>query len=189
MRTISFIILFFSCLSTSIYCQDYALSTDKSKLNWTGKAAFSTYSLSGTIDAKSGSLKHDSKGISSTQVVINTKTINSSNGQLKKHLRSKDFFDVNKYPEAEFSLEELTPIKDGNYLAKGWMTIKNKKEAFECELNIQSEGNEKVARGKAIIDRTKYGITYNSPTFFESMKDQAIADDFEVEFELWFTKQ
>ncbi|MEL7123148.1 MAG: YceI family protein [Bacteroidota bacterium] len=189
MRTILFIILFISSLSSSIYCQEYTLSTDKSKLNWTGKAAFSSYTLSGTINAKSGFLKHNNEGISETKVVINTKTIDSSIGQLKKHLRSKDFFDVNKYPVAEFLLDELTPTKEGHYLAKGWMTIKEKKEAFECELNIQSEGNEKVARGKAIIDRTKYGITFNSPTFFESMKDQAIADDFEVEFELWFIRE
>ncbi|MFT5617313.1 MAG: hypothetical protein ACI85I_000529 [Arenicella sp.] len=40
-----------------------------------------------------------------------------------------------------------------------------------------------------IIDRTKFGITYNSPSYFEKMKDQAIADEFTISFNWVFEKQ
>ena len=41
-----------------------------------------------------------------------------------------------------------------------------------------------AADGKATIDRTKFDIRYGSKSFFESIGDKAINDDFTVEMKL-----
>ncbi|MEL6721042.1 MAG: YceI family protein, partial [Bacteroidota bacterium] len=76
---------------TSFAQQNYQLNTKNSKLEWTGKAAFSSYSLSGTINAKSGSLNVADNQIQSAEITINTKSIDASSKQLVQHLKSEDF--------------------------------------------------------------------------------------------------
>ncbi|MEM9848564.1 MAG: YceI family protein [Bacteroidota bacterium] len=164
----------------------YQLSTSKSKLTWTGKAAFSSYSLSGTIRAKSGTLLTEENQIKNAHLTINTKTIHSSIKQLKQHLSSEDFFDVKKFPAAHFELNHFVPLASGAHLAQGWLTIKGTKKAFECPVTLALNEQQIVISGVAIINRTEFGVNYNSPTIFTSLKEHAIADDFELNFELIF---
>ena len=40
-----------------------------------------------------------------------------------------------------------------------------------------------------MFDRTQFGIVYNSPSVFADLKDQAISDAVELNFELHFDRQ
>ena len=185
---IQFVFIIFLCHITFLQAQEFQLNETESTLEWTGKAAFSAYSLSGTIEAQEGSIKIEDQKIIYTQLTINARSINASNKQLKKHLRSEDFFDVKKYPEAMFELSEFILLNQDQLLAKGKMTIKGITKAIVIPLTIEQTNGQVSASGTATINRTDYGIRYNSPTFFTALKDQAIADEFEVTFDLIFDR-
>lgn len=165
--------------------QTYQLDIKKSQLEWTGKAAFSNYSLSGTLDAQSGFLTLKEDQIQTSEIIVNTKSIDSPTKQLVKHLKSEDFFEVKKYPKAYFELEKMLTI-NGQLTAQGWLTIKDKKVAFECPVEVSQSNNQISIKGATNINRLTYGINYNSPSIFASLKDQAIADEFELKWELVF---
>ncbi|MCB0559128.1 MAG: YceI family protein [Lewinellaceae bacterium] len=79
-------------LASSAYTQHDQLSP-KSTVTWVGKAAFSTYTLSGTIEAKSGVLSWLEGRIQKASLIMDMQSIQSDIPQLTDHLRSADFFE------------------------------------------------------------------------------------------------
>jgi len=178
-----FLILFF--VVNQPFAQQFKLDERKTELNWTGKAAFNSYSLSGTIQAKSGTLEMTDNGITAATFVVDMPTIDAEIAQLVKHLRSKDFFQVKKYPETTFVLTK--PIDWTAKKAYGDLTIKNKTQPVVLTLSsIKKTGAGLEINGSATIDRTAFGIYYNSPNYFDKLKENAIADAFELNFKLAF---
>lgn len=176
-------ILLFSIVGTT---QQYNLNIKKSQLKWTGKAAFSAYTLSGQLKAKSGNFTITDGQLTEATIVINMKSLSSGMKDLTKHLRSKDFFEVKKHTTASFKLTEPIDLKVKNPKAIGQLTIKGVTKKYAFPLSIMAVKKGYQAKGKLTINRTDFGIFYNSPNYFEGLKQQAIADDFELELDLWF---
>lgn len=172
-----------------ITAQNWTFQAEKSQLKWAGKAAFSTYTLEGRIDLKSAEIQTSEDNIQVGTFIFDMKSMNGEIKDLIKHLKSKDFFEVKKYKTATFELKEMSINDKGESIAKGELTIKGKTKPIEFVINSRNVDNQLTIKGKAIVNRTEYGITFNSPSFFEKLKDQAIADDFELDFELVFVKK
>ena len=123
---------------------------------------------------------------SKVSVTINTASVDSNHAERDKHLRSADFFEVKRFPEAHFTLgQPFTPGSTAG-TASGMLTIKGIAKEEKIQLTARREGKTLRLEGKAAIDRTAYGIYYNSPSFFEGLKQEAIANDFELAFKLVF---
>lgn len=168
--------------------QNWVFQPNESQLAWTGKAAFSTYSLSGTIQLKNSSITVENQQVQSGSFVFDMKSMDGESKDLIKHLKSKDFFEVKKYKTATFKINTIKISKENQWIAEGDLTIKNKTKAIAFLITQNVVGNQLMVKGKAIINRTEFGITFNSPNYFEKLKDQAIADDFELTFDLVFLK-
>lgn len=183
------IILAIFIIPQFVMAQDWVYQPQQSQLTWTGKAAFSAYALSGTIQMETATILVEDEKIKSGNFVFDTKSIDGEIKDLIRHLKSKDFFQVKKYKTAVFELTTIKLSEEKQWIAEGNLTIKNttKPVAFLIDQNIAED--QLTVKGKAIINRTKFGITFNSPSFFEKMKEQAIADDFELNFELVFIRK
>jgi len=166
--------------------QNYELEAAKSQVSWTGKAAFNAYSLSGTLEADNAQLKIADGQLLSANLLIDMKTLTAENKDLEKHLRSQDFFEVKKYPEASFVLTEASPFTEGRQTLSGNLIIKKQSHPAEIQIEIMEEQGKYIVKGSMKIDRTQYGIYYNSPNVFTNLKEQAIADEFELNFSLKF---
>ncbi len=178
-----FLISFF--VVNQSFAQKFNLVNNQTKLGWTGKAAFNSYSLSGTIQAKNGTLEMADNQIVAANFVVDMPTIDADIAQLVKHLHSKDFFQVKKYPEAQFELTK--PIDLSAKTAYGNLTVKGQTQPVALTLNnIKKTSAGVKLSGSATIDRTTFGIYYNSPNYFDKLKENAIADEFEFTFELVF---
>lgn len=165
------------CLITGFtFAQDQKINAEKSTLSWTGKAAFNAYSLTGALKVKSGNIKIENDSIKSLAITINMTSLDHENDDLKNHLRGKDFFEVNTYTEAIFVVCQPIIINNGEAQVKGKMTIKGitKTEIFMIKLNEDYSN----LSFNISIDRTDYGVKFNSPSFFRKMKENAIADEF-----------
>jgi K(+)-stimulated pyrophosphate-energized sodium pump len=104
-------------------------------------------------------------------IQIDAKTLNTQNNMRDEHIKGADFFDAAKYPKMTFEASEI--VKDTvkgefAYIAKGKLTIKDKTVETNIPFNymgMQAKdmgdyGNFNVGgfEGKAVIDRTKFGI-------------------------------
>ena len=165
--------------------QTYLLNPDSCSLSWTGYAAFQSYALTGTLDTKMGAIVIDGQVLDSATVVVDMLRLDADNDQLAQHLRSADFFDVQKFPTADFI---LTAGAEDQQSYQGKLTIKEVVHDYRFPLDIKVWAESIVVEGRLEIDRTDFGIVYNSPSVFKKLKDQAIADTFVLEIALIFER-
>jgi polyisoprenoid-binding protein YceI len=109
-----------------------------------------------------------------------------SNEKLVGHLKSDDFFSVEKNPTATFVITSVAPLKGdacgNNATITGDLTIKGKTNPLSFPAKVGVKNGMAAASGTATIDRTKYDIRYRSKSFFESIGDKAIDDTFTLTF-------
>ena len=151
----------------------YDIDSENSSIEWLGKKP--TGSHNGDIELKQGSIKVDENGIiSGGKFIFNMQTINCTDLEgkpktnIEGHLKNEDFFNVEKFPEAYFTIEKSDDKK-----MSGVLTIKNKSNPIT--FNYTRTGPlEFTAEIK--VDRTLYDIKYGSKSFFSDLGDKFIED-------------
>ena len=159
------------------------INVSNSVINWTGHAEVGSYAPQGTLYFKSGSISIDKGEITSGLLTLDMKSMKQENEHLLEHLKSDDFFDVEKFPTSTILIEKIV-----NGTAFGQLTVKNKTQSFQCPINIVQRSATITINGKAVIDRTKFGIIYNSGNFFSGLGDKAIRNTFDIEFKIEVTR-
>ena len=173
-------------IAGNLPAQQYQLQSTLSQLEWTGKAAYSAYALSGTLQASEGHFTLEKGRIVTASLVIDMQRLESEIAQLEKHLRSKDFFFVSKYPKATFHLQKAAIAKGGHIELLGELTLRDITHSETIRIKMEQINDQYVLSGSITLDRTRYGIYYNSPNFFTNLKQEAIADEIEMAFSLVF---
>ncbi len=102
------------------------------------------------------------------EFTANTASVDTGSEQRDQHLKSADFFDVEKFPSLHFKSKSFKKLSDGEYSLDGDMTIKGvvKPVSFKIEhsgLHKDPWGNMKAGfsiEGK--INRKDFGLTWNA---------------------------
>lgn len=167
----------------------YQVDKSQSKLNWTGKKV--TGQHSGTINVADGKLDIENNVLKGGNFSLDTRSIAvtdikdaGGNAKLVGHLKSEDFFGVEKYPSANFVITKVTPTGSGKYDVTGNLTIKGITNPITFPATVTVAGNKVSAKADIKVDRTKYNIRYGSKSFFEGIGDKAIYDEFDLAVEL-----
>ncbi|WP_044403326.1 YceI family protein [Lacinutrix sp. Hel_I_90] len=162
------------------------IKTENSKVIWKGYKV--TGSHEGTIAIKSGHLNFNENKLIGGEFIMDMSTIDctdlegGSKGKLEGHLKSDDFFGVEKHPKATLVFTQVKATGKNSYEVTGDITIKGKTNPITLDLSIY--GNKANASLK--IDRTLFDIRYGSANFFDGLKDKAIYDDFDLVADLEF---
>lgn len=155
-----------------------------SSINWVGKKV--TGKHQGTINLKSGHFMMDGESIVGGEFVIDMQSITVTDleagkgkEKLEGHLKSSDFFGVDKHPTATLSVKRAA--RTGNtYSVTGDLTIKEITNPITFE--ITRDGNTMTAN--LVVDRSKFDVRYGSGSFFDNLGDKTIYDDFDLEVNL-----
>ena len=123
---------------------------------------------------------------------IDTATINTRNEQRDAHLRSADFFDVDKYPAITFVGKRIVGETSGEFQVIGDLTIRDVTK--EITLDVVFEGRVKdpwggtrigySATGK--IRRTHFGLTWNQ---LIEAGGVAVGEDVKISVEAEFVRK
>jgi len=180
--------------SAPVFAQSYQVDTNASTIKWTGKKV--TGSHHGTIAFKEGNLEVKDNQLTGGSLVVDMTTIKNLdltdpdwNQKLIGHLRSDDFFGVEKYPVSRLVIKKVESKGGTLYHVTGDLTIKGITKPVEFDSNISVNGNKLQATGTMPVDRTKYGIKYGSGSFFSNLGDKMIDDVFTLEFSLEANQQ
>jgi polyisoprenoid-binding protein YceI len=170
----------------------YKLQPQLSTLGWEGKAV--THGHVGTMNFSSGELLVKGSTIVGGTVIVDMKTLKATDikdaeqhGKFVGHMSSDDFFSAEKFPTSTFKIVSVTPIKGAakdadNATIAGDMTIKGVTQRISFPAKVGVKDGVAAATGKVTIDRTKFGLKYGSKSFFESIGDKAIYDNFDLTF-------
>ena len=124
--------------------------------------------VKGNFASFSGEITFDENDTikSSANVIIDIASINTSNADRDKHLRSADFFDVEKYPEMTFVSTGVE--KDGDdMILNGRLTMHGVTKDISIPFEflgkvIDPWGKERIAfEGETKLSRKEYGMTWS----------------------------
>lgn len=104
---------------------------------------------------------------SRVEAVIQANSIDTANADRDAHLRSADFFDVERFPELRFTSRSVRRVAGGTVIASGDLTVRGVTRPADLaiqELGTQRDpwGHDRVAySASTAIDRRDFGLTWN----------------------------
>jgi len=169
-----------------------------SKVMWEGSKPAGSHN--GTVDVSNGTVTVAGGKVTGGTFTLDMNSIScldlegGKKEYLESHLKglgddnADDFFNVKAYPTAKFEITKLTGLAndaEGNFLVYGNLTMKDITKQVGFKANIQTtDGTVSVTSQKFNIDRTEWGIKYNSGKFFDDLKDKAIDDEMALQVNL-----
>lgn len=168
--------------------QKLTINKEKTKLSWLGEKV--TGEHTGTINLQSGWLNWQENKIVSGEFLIDMTTIKDDKGseRLEGHLKSEDFFGVEKNPVSKLVITGSTPFEKGTATVKGNLTIKGVTNPIEFKATSQNSDEGTWFYANIIIDRAKFNVRYGSGSFFDNLGDKTIYDEFNLKVNLLVQK-
>jgi len=186
--TFKFIITITLTLTSIAFSYSQSLTANKTQsvIRWygeelTGKTHF------GNLSFKEGQIELQDGLIIGGNFVVNMISLSvedlsgGAKARLEGHLRSDDFFSVDKYPEATLKITQKAKFEEDVQKLYGELTIKGIKHAVEFTIIL---GDKKTAIANLTFDRSKYNVRFRSGSFFENLGDKLILDDIRMEVSL-----
>lgn len=174
-------------LSTlSVTAQTKKVDASKSSINWLAKKV--TGQHNGTVNIKDGALVFKGKKLVGGTFTSDMTSLTSTDltgdwlAKLNGHLKSDDFFGVEKFPTSTLVFKTIGAKAKDVYTVTADLTIKGITNPVTFDLTVSKN----TASTTLTIDRTKYDIKYGSKSFFESIGDKAIYDNFDLTVSLVF---
>lgn len=118
--------------------------------------------LDGTIELAEDGLEH-----SRVKTVVDAASIDTGQEDRDEHLRSADFFDVERFPTLRFESRSVEPSKDGRFKVTGDLEIRGVTREVQLDVvrlgsGTDPWGNERTGfRGSTTIDRRDFELTWN----------------------------
>lgn len=187
-------LLFFSLLlalglALPAYANLYEIDTQQSTLEWVGKKV--TGQHNGVVSVKKGIINLEGKQITGGEFEIDMTSITVSdiedpekNAKLVGHLKSEDFFSVEKHPIAKFMITQVEEKSPERVEITGNLNIKGITRAVRFPATVTYQGDTTLAKGELKLDRSKWDIRYGSGKFFKGLGDKLIDDEIELKLDL-----
>ena len=190
MKRINLLIVLFLVGTLTAFAQTNGIELSQSTVKWTGHKIAGSHN--GEIKIKSGSFDFKDGNIVSGDVIIDMKTITdfdltdeTYNQKLVNHLKSDDFFGVEKHPTSNFKVTKAGKFKNGKAKITGILTIKG--ISNKISFDVTKNGNTYTAQVK--VDRSKFDVRYGSKSFFNNLADKVIDDIFVLDIKLVLNEQ
>lgn len=129
---------------------------------------------------------------STAQVTLKAASVDTRNGQRDDHLRSPDFFDVERFPDITFVSTNIEEIRERAYIVSGDLTIRDvtKQITIPLELGgvmVDAFGAVRAGfEGSRRVNRRDYGLEWNMPL---DKGGVLVSEKIDLEFEISLVKQ
>ena len=176
-------VILFMAFTKAAKTETFKVDTQLSSIDWIGRKV--TGQHSGKIKIASGELLLSGKAVKGGSFIMDMTSISSDSEKLTGHLKTEDFFSVEKNPTSKFQITKVTAAGTDRINVTGNLTIKGITEAITFPATVKKEGNSLVAVAKNVmVNRAKYDIRYGSKSFFNDIGNKAIDDEFELSINL-----
>jgi polyisoprenoid-binding protein YceI len=125
--------------------------------------------VTGSFTDFDGTITTDFSNLAASGVsfVIQAKSIDTKNADRDKHLRSADFFDVEKNPTISFTSSKVTKTGEGSFDVTGTLTMHGVSKEIILPVTFLGAGQDPSGNTKAgfeintTLSRTDFGIVWN----------------------------
>lgn len=152
------------------------VDTLESKIEWKGYKVFKSENSShyGDIKFQSGEVTVKDGILESGKFVADINSLENvdlkedaeQKAKLEGHLKSGDFFEVEKYPTATYEITKVIPSDKGDYntILEGNLTIKDITKPVKFNANVSvKDGQVTIATEPTDIKREDFGVKFQIP--------------------------
>lgn len=152
------------------HAADYVIDTKGAHASVQFKIKHLGYSwLTGRFNTFDGKFSYDPKAPEQSSIAVNidTASIDSNHAKRDKHLRSKDFLDVSKFPASTFKSTKFEFKNESEATVTGDFTLHGVTKSISFPVTKVGEGKDPWGgyrvgfEGKTVLKLADYGITYN----------------------------
>jgi len=174
----------------------YVVQTNTVNVAWDASKVGGKHN--GTIGLKEGFVSFEEGKVTGGEFIFDMESITvldqegewkeKLEAHLKGYAKGKEdhFFNVAKFPTATYTITGAELIEANNkvdLLIKGDLEMKGISNPVEILTAINQEGDElNFNSGNIILDRTKWGVNYNSKSIFPDITDNFIYDEISLSF-------
>lgn len=173
----------------------HRLDLERSRIGWSGRNLLTTHY--GTIKLRDGEVEircgrpvQGTFAIAMDSIEVADIRDDGLRAMLVRHLESDDFFDVARFPAAEFRIERIAPLPEAvqgtpNCEVAGLLTLRGNCEevAFPAIIGPTADGR-LAADAHFDIDRTRWGVLYGSGKFYQKLGMHLVHGDISIELKL-----
>ena len=148
----------------------YAIDPSHSRIGFVARHAmitkvrgsFNEFEGSGYFDAEDPARSH-------LRLTIQAASIDTRSADRDGHLRSNDFFDMEKYPQITFASTSVAKVDDETYRVTGDLTIKDVTRPVTVDFEYGGTatdpfGNDRLGlEGSVVVNRKDWGLDWNAP--------------------------
>jgi len=158
----------------------FTLDPARSTVRFKHKTMWGLASVNGTFGTVRGSGAVAADGTASGTLVVEAASLDTKHTKRDTHLRSKDFFETDAFPEITFDATQIRPGADGSVQVEGELTVRGTSQKLTFPARYETRGANSVALlGELGVDRAKFGMGWNQ---LGMIKGEA-----KIELELVFT--
>ena len=132
-------------LSGAVSATDYVIDTKGAHASIDFKVSHLGYSfVVGRFNEFEGDFSFDGNKLADghVNVTIKTASLDSNHAERDKHLRSPDFLNTAKFPEASFKSSSIVDKGDGNFLLNGDFTLNGVTKSMTIQAKTIGEGQD-----------------------------------------------
>lgn len=182
--------------ATALVNGNYAVAVEETTLTWEGrKTLIENYKDVGTLKVKDGTVNVEDGIVRGGTMTFDMASIAAtSTGKgvgmdgLSNHLKSPDFFDVEQFPTATFTITSVAPQMDVattyQYGVTGDLTLKGVTNEISFPAAIYMKDGALFVEATTEIDRTKWNVNFGSGSLFDDLGNNVIDDNFGLAFTL-----
>lgn len=139
----------------------YSITPENSKIEFVGSKV--TGSHNGSFKKFSGAIEYAGQPEKSrVNITIDTSSIEADDPKLTEHLKTPDFFDVTKYPQATFQSTEIKPggEKGATHTVTGNLQLHGVTKSVAFPATINASPGLITVQSDFTINRKDFGINY-----------------------------
>jgi polyisoprenoid-binding protein YceI len=145
--------------------------------------------VKGSFESFSAEIEADPADLTTASIAlaVDVASVDTRNGDRDNHLRSPDFFDVEKFPQMTFVSKQIVKTGENEYEITGDLTLRDVTRSEKISVSYEGTGkdpwgNTKVGfSGNGSIKRSDYGLTWNAALETGGV---LVGDDVKISFEI-----
>jgi polyisoprenoid-binding protein YceI len=137
----------------------WALDPAKTTIEFRTKALW-FLSVVGTARALRGDARIGSDATVNGTFVVDAASFDTKNQKRDDHLRSKDFFEVARYPTVEFTVDDVRSNGADRVVITGRLIVRGTDQRLTLQADVHEDGSVATVSTTVEIDRSLWGLTW-----------------------------
>lgn len=143
-----------------LHDRDWRIDRQRSEIGFAVKNLWGLQTVRGAFRTYNGTLTVRS-GAAAGKLTIEAASLDTGHGRRDRHLRSPDFFDVERHPQIVFTATSVT-ARNGGLVVTGELAIGSSRLRLEIPVKIEplADGAQRL-EGETTVTREAAGMTWN----------------------------